>query len=124
MVINLGRKTVADFPVVGSMGSAASFNVPFNCEIPNRKVTITFQGTEAAGLGAQGVLQSSLPGIGVQLLNMKTGQPLALNSALSTALVSDSASTATLPFGARYYRTGSLTPGSANATATLSITYL
>lgn len=123
MTVNFGRNSVTAFPNIGSTAAEKTITLPFTCEIPDRKISLKLDGTMAQDLGNNGVLQSSMPGMGVQLLNARTMQPLSIGSTFITNLISDSATTANFPILARYYRTGNITPGPANATATLTINY-
>lgn len=90
----------------------------------NPRVTMTLQGTQAPGgpdttvaLSGTGAAQ----GVGVQVLYNST--PMVVNSTTPTLVDAAAGATATVPIAARYYRTGAITAGSANASPTLRFDY-
>ncbi|MFA3778403.1 fimbrial protein [Yersinia sp. 1652 StPb PI] len=124
--VPLGNVYAADFTGVGTTKGDKEFNLGLNCAA-GTKVNVALAGTQNAdtvntsvlaltGAGSAGVAK----GIGAQILYNNT--PLNIGSKL---LLKESAGgIETFPFKARYYQTlTSISPGTANATATLSITY-
>ncbi|MGP2543561.1 fimbrial protein [Yersinia sp. 2541 StPb PI] len=124
--VSLGNVYAADFTGVGTTKGDKEFNLGLNCAA-GTKVNVALAGTQNAdtvntsvlaltGAGSAGVAK----GIGAQILYNNT--PLNIGSKL---LLKESAGgIETFPFKARYYQTlTSISPGTANATATLSITY-
>lgn len=122
----LGDINDTAFGGVGSTVGNNDFNLGLNCAA-GTKVSVTMSGTQNAdtantsvlalsGAGSAGVAK----GVGAQILYNNT--PLNIGSTL--ALKTSAGGIETLPFKARYYQTlSNVLPGSANATATLDITY-
>jgi len=120
VTIPLGNIQATAMPSVGSFAGSGTQNVSLNCT-DNPAVTMSLTGTPVSGYSdvlaltsAPGVAQ----GVGAQLLY--NGTPLTINGSVS---LGTAGSTLTVPISARYYRTGNLTAGSANAIGTLNFTY-
>lgn len=123
----LGNVYATAFTGVGSTTGNVDFNLGLNCAA-GTKVNVTMNGTQntdtantsvlaLTGAGSAGVAK----GVGAQILYNNT--PLNIGSRLLLKTAADGIET--FPFKARYYQTlSNILPGSANATATLSITYL
>lgn len=123
----LGNVYATAFTGVGSTTGNVDFNLGLNCAA-GTKVNVTMNGTQntdtantsvlaLTGAGSAGVAK----GVGAQILYNNT--PLNIGSRL--LLKTAAGGIETFPFKARYYQTlSNVLPGSANATATLSITYL
>lgn len=123
----LGNVYATAFTGVGSTTGNVDFNLGLNCAA-GTKVNVTMNGTQntdtantsvlaLTGAGSAGVAK----GVGAQILYNNT--PLNIGTRLS--LKTSAGGIETFPFKARYYQTlNNVLPGSANATATLSITYL
>lgn len=123
----LGNVYATAFTGVGSTTGNVDFNLGLNCAA-GTKVNVTMSGTQNAdtantsvlaltGAGSAGVAK----GVGAQILYNNT--PLNIGTRL--LLKPSAGGIETFPFKARYYQTlSNVLPGSANATATLSITYL
>lgn len=123
----LGNVYATAFTGVGSTTGNADFNLGLNCAA-GTKVNVTMNGTQNSdtantsvlaltGAGSAGVAK----GVGAQILYNNT--PLNIDSRL--LLKTAAGGIETFPFKARYYQTlNNVLPGSANATATLNITYL
>ena len=100
-----------------------SFTIPLSCNAGTR-VNLQIDGSAQNAL--QGVLNltggtGSASGVGVQLLY--NNAPLPLSTPLNAGVAS-SEGAFSIPLQARYYQTGSnITPGTANASATFTMTY-
>lgn len=112
-----------------SMGSTAkpkAFNVGLDCNAGAR-VNAMLTGVQNTDNSADGVLQLTnagsegvATGVGIQILY--NNAPMALNN--NIVLKTSVGGQEMLPFTAQYYQTkNSVTSGSANATATLNLTY-
>lgn len=122
----LGNIYATAFTGVGSTAGNNDFQLGLNCAA-GTKVNVTMNGTQNAdtantsvlaltGAGGAGVAK----GVGAQILYNNV--PLNIGSKL--ALKTSAGGVETFPFKARYYQTlSNVLPGSANATATLNITY-
>lgn len=122
----LGNIYATAFTGVGSTAGNNDFELGLNCAA-GTKVNVTMNGTQNAdtantsvlaltGAGSAGVAK----GVGAQILY--NNAPLNIGSKL--ALKTSAGGVETFPFKARYYQTlNNILPGSANATATLDITY-
>lgn len=112
--------------LVGTTAKPKVFDIGLDCEA-NARITAKFSGTKNTDTNAVGVLQLAnsgsagvATGVGIQIIYNKS--PLALNN--SFILKTSSGSQETFPFTAQYYQTKSkVTTGSANAVATLDLTY-
>ncbi|HHQ6569069.1 fimbrial protein [Serratia fonticola] len=123
----LGNVYATAFTGVSSTTGNVDFNLGLNCAA-GTKVNVTMNGTQntdtantsvlaLTGAGSAGVAK----GVGAQILYNNTP----LNIGTSLLLKTAAGGIETFPFKARYYQTlNNVLPGSANATATLSITYL
>lgn len=112
--------------LVGSTAKPKVFEIGLNCEA-NARITAKLSGTKNTDTNAVGVLQLAnfgaagvATGVGIQIIYNKS--PLALNN--SFTLKTSSGAQETFPFTAQYYQTKSnVTTGTANAIATLDLTY-
>ncbi|CAJ0822637.1 fimbrial protein [Ralstonia flaminis] len=127
ITIPLGNVSGGSFSNVGSRSTASGTqNIALTCT-GSPRVRMTLQGTQAAGgpntavaltgAGGAGVAQ----GIGVEVLY--GGNPLVVNSATPTVVSAAAGATLNVPIAARYYRTGTVTAGRANASPTLRFDY-
>ncbi|MGP2408147.1 fimbrial protein [Yersinia sp. 2545 StPb PI] len=124
--VPLGNIYATSFTGVGSFTGAQSFNLGLNCA-SGSKINVSMAGTQDAntvntsvlaltGAGTAGVAK----GVGAQILY--NNSPLTIGSWL--LLKTSAGGVETFPFTARYYQTlSNVLPGTANATATLNITY-
>jgi type 1 fimbria pilin len=111
---------------IGSTAKPKAFDVGLSCN-PGARVNAMLTGVQNTDNSAAGVLQLSnagsegvATGVGIQILY--NNAPLELNK--NIVLKTSSGGQETFPFTARYYQTKSTTTaGSANAIATLSLTY-
>lgn len=111
-----------DLPNQGSTwGESSPENIQLICN-KGSNVYITFSGTQSADSSDASILQNNgtAEGIGVQLLN-GNGDVYQLGEKVSA--VTDSGTTVTIPVSARYIRTGDLSAGSVEASATYTLNY-
>lgn len=121
-VITLPRISASSLPTVGSTAGATRFGLNLENCVTQSIVTMNISG-DATAVGS--VLQNhgSAQGIGVQLLNGgPAGTPLPLNTDVGMGNVG-AATTMSIPLGVRYYRLGTVTPGTVDSVATVSFNY-
>lgn len=123
ITIPLGDVQASTLATVGATSPvSATQNVALSCS-GNPSVNMTLRGTQASGAPANVLAltqeASAAKGIGVQLLYRNT--PLNINATQN--LTTSSGAALNVPIAARYYRTGDLESGLANAAATLQFTY-
>ncbi|MFB4342825.1 fimbrial protein [Pantoea sp. CS_6] len=100
-----------------------SFSIPLDCNVGTR-VSVQIDGIVQNA--AQGVLklnggEGSATGVGIQLLHSNVPLPIAIPLNLGPVPTEGAYN---IPFQARYYQTGlNIEPGSANASATFTMTY-
>jgi type 1 fimbria pilin len=124
--VPLGRYLKRDFHGVGSLSVNKNFTIPLSCNA-GTKVHMRIDAA-ADGSGAPGVIaltsnKSKASGIGVQVLLSDGTTPVTLGKTLDlpTATV---AGNYNVNMQARYYQTQkTVTPGTANAMATFTMTY-
>lgn len=121
--VNLGTWDTDDLPSIGAKTSNVAVPLQLNCG-SNVQVNATIAAT--ADTSQQGTMKISsgsgaASGVGIQMVD-SYGSPLKLNSQFVAS--SSSNGMITLPWYAHYIRTGSaVTPGSANAVATVTLNY-
>lgn len=111
-----------NLPSVGSSwGESSPENIQLTCN-KGANVYITFTGDKSEDTSDASVLQNngSAKGIGIQLLNNK-GDIYSLNEKISA--ITDADVSATIPVSARYIRTGDLSAGTVQASATYTLNY-
>ncbi|EMQ2085162.1 type 1 fimbrial protein [Salmonella enterica subsp. enterica] len=122
--ITLNDAHKADLPAVGSVwGESDEKEISLSCNA-GTNVNITFSGAQATDTDDTSVLQNngSAKGVGVQLMDLHNGDtPIPLNEKI--AAVTNSGTTASIPIAARYIRTGDLTAGNVEASATWTLDY-
>ncbi|MEZ3501474.1 fimbrial protein [Pantoea sp. KPR_PJ] len=115
----------------GQTSTLVPFDIQLNCEnllSGSFDVMMTFEGQAVSGLSSSGVLAldsatSTASGVGVQILNGDQ-QPVMLSTPFSVAKFPLSSALVTVPLYARYYQTADrISPGSANAVATYTLSY-
>ncbi|WP_336220215.1 fimbrial protein [Citrobacter amalonaticus] len=125
----IGNISASSFgSTVGTTPSGAqnTQNLGLNCDA-GTNINVSFTGTQNPDVGTTSVLALTgqgntdvAKGVGVQILY--NGSPLVLNNRI--VLKQSSGGQETFPLTARYYQTKtSVTPGTANASATLNLTY-
>lgn len=126
--VTMGKAKNTDFGSPGSTSGDADFSIDLNCDA-STKINLTLApGSSGAADAAKGILNidnagagQTASGVGVQV--MYNNAPLALNSRIVVATTAADGTYA-IPFKARYYQTQpAVTPGTANANATFTLTY-
>jgi len=130
--VNLDDINVRALPSVGSTSPAASFNIDVTCDANIALNAVLTDQTSPSNTSTAVSLtgDSSASGLGVEFLYNGVG-PLALGPDSSSSDTLNQffiqsvaeAQTLSLPFQARYVRTGDLVPGSANALASITFSY-
>lgn len=124
--VKLDDVIATDLNSVGKNAKLKNFNVGLNC-LASAKVNVKLTGNKNTDTSAAGVLQLTnagsagvAKGVGIQMLYNNAPMVLDQNVLLKTS----AGGTETFSFGAQYYQTKSdVSMGSANATATLEVTY-
>lgn len=130
--IPLGDIPVDRFTAPGSTVGEQAFTVGFKCSVGINAPTVAMEGIPSADTGDNTVLalsnagsEGTATGVGAQILSGNPRTPLVINgenTSLKYPVNKDE--TQQYEFHARYYQTKeTVTPGLANATATLNITY-
>lgn len=115
---------------IGQTSAATAFNIRLNCEAllsGSFDVMMQFDGDASSGLSDIGVVAlnatSTASGVGVQILNGNQ-QPIALATPFNIATYPLSTALISVPLYARYYQTAArISPGTANAVATYTLSY-
>ncbi|WP_261373167.1 fimbrial protein [Yersinia bercovieri] len=123
---NLGKQQQKDFTRVGPIGSGQTQKIALTCD-PNTKYFLQVDGN--AEPGHSGVMKLTpgagvATGVGVQLL--ANSQPVEFSKAkeMGNTATSGTNIKETIDITARYYQTENrVTPGTANASATFTMTY-
>lgn len=130
--INLGTLDVSTLPSLGSTSPSGSFNVNLTCDpLVSVNAVITDQTTPTNTTSiATLTSDSTASGVGVQLMYNGTPMPLGPDSSAEGATnqffiqrTNFATETLSLPFQARYVRTGDIIPGTANALASITFSY-
>lgn len=115
-----------DLTSIGKTAKPKVFNVGLDCDT-GAKINAKLTGTQNTDSSTEGVLQLSGAGgdnvaSGVAIQILYNNAPMALNN--NIVLKTSTGGQETFPFTAQYYQTkNNVTAGSANATATLELTY-
>lgn len=125
---NLGKQQQKDFTGIGPIGSGPTQQIALTCD-PNIKYSLQVDGD--AEPGHPGVIKltpgaGAATGVGVQLLTGLNKEPVVLGVAkeMGTTAASGTDIKENIDITARYYQTSpTITPGSANASATYTMTY-
>lgn len=124
--ITLSDVYPADLPSVGSTwGQSGEKDITLNCNA-GTNVYIKFDGTQSSESTSDTVLQNNgtAKGVGVQLMDLHDGQTnKAIDMGYRWSPVSNSGTSAKIPIAARYYRTGTLSAGTVDASATYTLDY-
>ncbi|HFV9242537.1 TPA: fimbrial protein [Enterobacter bugandensis] len=131
--INLGTVDISTLPSVGSTSPSGSFNVNLTCDpLVSVNAVITDQSTPTNTTSVVTLTaDSTASGVGVQFYYNGTG-PLSLGpdspgaGTTNQFFISNTTAatrTLSLPFQARYVRTSDITPGTANALASITFSY-
>lgn len=124
--IKLDDISDAELVSVGTTAKLKDFDIGLDCDA-NARVNVQLKGTQNPDTKADGVLKLTnagsagvAKGVGIQMLY--DNKPMTLNQRV--VLKSSAGGLETFTFGAQYYQTkAAVSDGSANATATLDITY-
>ncbi|MFP2466829.1 fimbrial protein [Pseudescherichia vulneris] len=115
----------ADFNGIGSTAGDKNFTVPVTCNSPaNVSAYMTSAGylSKPNGVLALTSATGNAGGVGIQV--MYNGSPVAFDSYFNVGSIISAGGTLNIPFVARYYQAASpVTPGIANATATITMAY-
>ncbi|WP_227746662.1 fimbrial protein [Yersinia enterocolitica] len=125
---NLGAQQQKDFTSIGSKGRDNTQKIALTCD-PNTKYSFKIDGD--AELKHQGVIKLSpepgaASGVGVQLLTGKNNDPVVFGQPKQMGISASSGTNLQeeIDITARYYQIADkVTPGSANASATFTMTY-
>lgn len=124
--VNLGNGIQSKiFTRLGSTSPDTPFSIPLDCDA-NARVNFQIDGNESAETAQPGILRlnsgnDSATGLGVQILH--NGNSIALGTPIFDS-VTTSSGPYNINFVARYYQTrNTVTAGTANATATFTLTY-
>ncbi|WP_261369296.1 fimbrial protein [Yersinia mollaretii] len=125
---NLGKQQQKDFTGIGPIGSGPTQQIALTCD-PNIKYSLQVDGD--AEQGHPGVIKltpesGAATGVGVQLLTGVNKDPVEFGKAkeMGTTAASGTDIKENIDITARYYQTApTVTPGSANASATYTMTY-
>lgn len=130
--VNLGTLDVRTLPNVGSTSPSGTFNVSLTCDQSIAVNAVMTDQTTPSNTSSVVTLtgDSTASGVGVQFFYNGSG-PLMMGPDSSAAgttnqffiQTTSAAQTLSLPFQAQYIRTGDLTPGSANALASITFSY-
>ena len=126
--VDMGNHKTSEFLGVGSFASPTAFKIALN-NCPAGINTVKYQldpvtatanpNTSILALNAS----STAKGIAVQILD-DSGKPFQLSKPMTFTGYNTSGGSVSIPLSARYYQTSSpITPGSANASLTFTMTY-
>ncbi|WBM72470.1 fimbrial protein [Buttiauxella sp. WJP83] len=123
--VPLNDVLVSNFSGTGTTAGDKNFNVPVLCNAP---VNVSMNMTSAGYISKPNAVLALTPGgnnatgIGIQLLF--NGNPVTFDNYFPVGNIINAGDTLNVPFVARYYQSGSsITPGTANATATVTMAY-
>ena len=116
---------VSNFSGPGTTAGDKPFTVPVSCNVP---VNVSMSMTSSSYISkSDGVMSltsgaNNANGIGIQLLY--NNNPAVFDNYFSVGSVASAGGSIAVPFIARYYQSGTpVTPGAANATATVTMAY-
>ncbi|WP_261371886.1 fimbrial protein [Yersinia aldovae] len=120
---NLGKQQQVNFTGIGPKGNGLTEKIKLTCD-PDTKYS--FHVTSPSKYPNKGVIEldsgSSATGVGVQLI--ANGKPVEIGNPMEVGTSKKGNSQETIDITARYYQTeNKVTPGTANATATFTMTY-
>lgn len=124
--VPLDDVSASEFTAVGNTPKSKPFDIGLSCD-PGARINAKLTGIQNSDSSADGVLQLTgaggdnvAKGVGIQILY--NNAPMALNN--NIVLKSADGGQETFPFTAQYFQTkNDVSAGSANATATLELTY-
>lgn len=130
VTVPLGTHAPSEMGSVGATTTAVSFNVSLNnCPAGLNSIQYRIDPVTAVVNSAQSIVSldasSSASGVAVQLLNAAGSAAFPLSTYQTFSGYSKSTGGSySIPFKARYYRTGTITPGTANTSMTFTMQYL
>lgn len=130
VTVPLGTHSPSEMASVGATATAVSFNVSLNnCPAGLNAIQYRIDPVTTVVNSAQSIValdgSSSASGVAVQLLNSAGTAAYPLSSYQSfSGYTKSTGGSYTIPFKARYYRTGAITPGTANTSMTFTMQYL
>lgn len=123
LAVALPRISTTALPTPDSTAGNTPFRISLTCS-SGVTVKIMFSTTTPAVPAKTGVIASSggtSAGVGVQITNSTDFTPIAFGAVNTVGATPNGA--LDLSYNARYYRTGAVTPGTVNATATFTLSY-
>lgn len=129
--VDLGTVDMRTLPAVGSTSPSGTFNVSLVCDQQVAVNAVVSDQTNQANVSSSVTLtgDSTASGVGVQFLYNGTALMIGPDSSAAGTLnqffieTTTQAQTLSLPFQARYIRTGDIVPGTANALASITFSY-
>lgn len=131
ITVDLKKHDSSDFPRIGATSAATSFNFAIkNCPANLNSVNYTFKPASGITLKGSGDDQyltldgdSTASGVGIQML-YGDGSSIPFNSKTEyTGYVASTGGDYTIPMKARYVRTGTISPGTANSAVEFEMSY-
>lgn len=132
VLVPLGTHSPTEMASIGSTTQAVAFHVSLNsCPAGLNQIQYRIEPVTTVVNSAQSLValdaSSSASGVAVQLLNAAGTAAAPLSTSTFQTFSGYNTSTGgsyTIPFQARYYRTGAITPGTANTSMTFTMQYL
>lgn len=130
--VDMGSLDIRPFEVVNSTSELKNFSVSLNCDANVSLHAVLTDQTDPANISNTVSLtpDSTARGIGVQFFYknngpIQLGPDSSLNSTVGQFFIQNTSQKTmlTLPFQARYIRTGDITPGKADAVASITFSY-
>lgn len=122
--IQLGNPSAKSFTSIGSTSDDKYFSVKLRCKEDAVPVFVTFESTTgSSGTGLLNIdtsIDGAAKGVAVEVLNANNRTPLAFDT--EKKYHTNAEKNIEIPLIARYKRTGTVTPGTANAAMTFKIT--
>ncbi len=115
----------SELPSVGSTwGESSEKDISLSCTA-GTNVYFTLSGTQEPGTSDTSILKNNgtAKGLSVQVMDLHGGGNHPVNLNYRWSPITSSGTTAKIPLAARYIRTGDLTPGSVDASATYTLDY-
>ena len=127
--VDFGSVPKSTFTGVGSTAAERNFAINLTCQQSPGNVLISLDPNTGGSTSSPGVLAiatgaGAATGVGIQLLDARNDQPVTYGVGIPAGNRISSAGPLSVPFKARYYQTQTtVTPGTANSTATFTIQY-
>lgn len=131
VTVNMPKVSASAFPATGSTAGQTGFNISLNCTGPTIVAMTITDATQPGNTSSNLSLASGSSATGVAYQILYNGTPVSYgpDSAEAGNLhqinvgTTSGASNLQIPLAARYIRTNTVTPGSANANATFTMSY-